>query len=101
MRIRIIRIKGLTPIIFDFDIHRILKLAQFCENLDEYDKTSSTSSNPGHPDSDKIQFCENVDEYQKTSSTSSNPGHPDMANATLRYQTKNQILCYYYGELEW
>ena len=27
--------KGLTPIVFDIDIHRILKLAQFCENLDE------------------------------------------------------------------
>ncbi|MEY3403531.1 MAG: hypothetical protein RLZZ86_3150, partial [Cyanobacteriota bacterium] len=46
----------INRIIFDFDIHRILKLAQFCENLDEYDKTSSTSSNPGHPDSDKMQL---------------------------------------------
>jgi hypothetical protein len=48
-----------------------------------------------------MQLCENLDEYEKTSCTSSNPGHPDMANATLRYQTKNHILCYYYGELEW
>ena len=28
--------KGLTPIVFDFDIHRILKLVQLCENVDKY-----------------------------------------------------------------
>ena len=45
--------KGLTPIIFDIDIHRILKLLQLCENVDKYKKTSCTSSNLRHPDSDK------------------------------------------------
>jgi hypothetical protein len=47
--------KGLTGLYLILIFWNI-KISAISENIDEYKKTSRTSSNPGHPDADKMQF---------------------------------------------